>query len=82
MSRKCTANTKCYKCQGRHLSSICGSRTEVLTLTGNQVPFQCTYSQHPIQLSTTQSIPQNIPVSTNRYISQLNTNEGTLLQMA
>ena len=46
------------------------------------MPFQRTYSQRPLQLSTTQSVPQNIPVSTNLYISQLNTNEATLLQMA
>ena len=82
MSRNCTASTKCYKCQGRHHSSICGSRAEVSNLTGNQVPFQRTYSQRPLQLSTTQSVPQNIPVSTNLYISQLNTNEATLLQTA
>ena len=82
MSRNCSANTKCYKYQGRHHSSICGSRAEASNPTGNQVPFQLTYSQRHYQLSTTQSVPQNVPVSTNFYISLLNTNEATLLQTA
>ena len=81
LSRNCGSNSKCYRCHGRHHSSICGSRAEVSNNAGNQTPLQRNYPQHPTQPSD-QSMPSNTPVSTNLYISQHYSNEVTLLQTA
>ena len=82
INRDCNSRSKCFHCQGRHHSSICGSRAENQTFAGNQLPRP----QVTSGIRSSQTVPQNaVPnaqVSTNLYISQDVNNHATLLQTA
>ena len=72
INRDCNSRSRCFHCQGRHHSSICGSRAE--------------NPQAPSAIRPPQTVPQstapNAQVSTNLYISQDLNNHATLLQTA
>ena len=72
INRDCNSRSRCFHCQGRHHSSICGSPPE--------------NPQAPSAIRPPQTVPQstapNAQVSTNLYISQDLNNHATLLQTA
>ena len=59
-SRQCTSSTRCYKCNGRHHTSICGSNSNVQGINAAQSTGQSQFDGH-----VTQVIQNNPSVSSN-----------------
>ena len=77
-SRQCTSNPKCYRCSGKHHTSICGA-----TIGQQRQSFQPTNQvTNPQPTAPHPQRQQQPPVSTNISISQDPSNHSVLLQTA
>ena len=89
IGRDCNSRSRCFHCQRRHHSSICGSRTETPRTTDNHpqahsadTTGQCSAPVARPSRNMPQTNAQRSQVSTNLYTSQHINNQTTLLQTA